>query len=199
MMKKLFIFLALVASLGLMQAQQVSSRARATLMMTHARPEFMIKDVKIYTDTMTVYMLAENVIYPFGKWESIEKYITDCQLLWTRDIGYKKYFDSMEVGVNTLSRLDGSFIDVYYSIHTSLVEVLAGKITDKEVVLANGLHPGMKKDEFFDIFFNKFPRSYVAEVNVLKVISGAGEVGQIYTFKGKKLRHIGIISRYKYY
>ena len=38
-----------------------------------------------------------------------------------------------------------------------------------------------------------------ADVSVLKVISGAGEVGQIYTFKGNKLRHIGIVSRYKYY
>ncbi len=199
MMKKLFLFLALFASLGMVQAQQVSSRARATLMMNYARPEYMIKDIKIYTDTMTVYMLAENVIYPFGKWESIEKYITESQLLWTRDIGYKQYFDSMEVGVNTLRRLDGSFIDVYYGIHTSLVEVLAGKITDSKIVLANGLHPGMKKEEVFHVFFNKFPRSYVAEVNVLKVISGAGEVGQVYTFKGKKLRHIGIISRYKYY
>ena len=198
-MKKLILFVALAAGMGLAGAQQVSSRAKAVLMMSYARPEYMIKDVKIYTDTLTVYSLAENVVYPFGKWESIDKYITGTQLLWTRDIGYKRYFDSMEVAVNTLRRLDGSFIDMYYGIHTSLVEMLGGKITDAEVVLANGVKVGDGKEAVFNVFFNKFPKSYVNDIHVLKVISGANEVGEIYTFKGKTLRHIGIISRYKYY
>lgn len=198
-MKKLILVIALLTSMGVASAQQVSLRAKAMLMMSYARPEYMIKDVKIYTDTMTVYTLADMVVYPFGKWENIDKYITETQLLWTRDIGYKRYFDSMEVAVNTLRRLDGSYIDMYYGIHTGLVEMLDGKITDTNVVLTSGLHAGMTKQDVFNVFFKKFPHSYVNEVQVLKVISGANEVGQIYTFKGNKLRHIGIISRYKYY
>lgn len=198
-MKKLILAITLVSSMGVAGAQQVSSRAKAMLMMSYVRPEYMIKDVKIYTDTMTIYTLADMVVYPLGKWENIEKYITGTQLLWTRDIGYKRYFDSMEVAVNTLRRLDGSYIDMYYGIHTGLVEMLDGKITDTNVVLANGLHAGMSKMDVFNVFFKKFPRSYVNEVQVLKVISGANEVGQIYTFKGNSLRNIGIISRYKYY
>jgi Tfp pilus assembly protein PilZ len=198
-MKKLILSIALVASVCVAGAQQVSLRAKAMLLMSYARPEYMIKDVKIYTDTMTVYSLAENVVYPFGKWESIEKYITETQLLWTRDIGYKQYFDSMEVGVNTLRRLDGSYINMYYGIHTSLVEMLDGKITDSAVVLANGIRVGMKKEDVFQVFFKKFPKSYVSDIHVLKVISGANEVGEVYTFKGKNLRHIGVISKYKYY
>ncbi|MBR1644871.1 MAG: hypothetical protein IJ684_05855 [Bacteroidales bacterium] len=198
-MKKQILFLVLLLSVGCCMAQEVSSRAKAMRMMSYARPEYLVKDIKVYTDTMTVYTLADYVVYPIGRWETVEQYITSSQLQWYRDIGYKKYYDSMEVSVNTLRRLDGSYIDMYRAITTGLVEMLDGKIYDSDVVLDNGLHAGMSKAEVFAVFFKKFPKSYTADIKVLKIISGAGEVGQVYTFKGNRLRHIGIISRYKYY
>lgn len=198
-MKKIALILALVTLTAVGYAQEVSSRAKAMRMMTYARPEYMVKDIKVYVDTMTVISRSEYVIYPIGKWDNIESYITATQLQWYRNIGYKKYFDSMEVSVNTLSRLDDSYLDMYRSIWTGRVEMLQGKINDSEIVLANGVHVGMTKEDVFGIIFKKFPRSYVADINVLKVMSGAGEVGEVYTFKGNKLRHIGIVSKYKYY
>ena len=198
-MKRIILFAVLLFTLGSIQAQEVSARAKAMRMMTFAKPEYMIKDIKVFTDTMTVYSLADYVIYPIGKWENVEQYITNTQLQWYREVGYKNYFDSMTVSVNTLRRLDDSFLDMYRSITTGRVEMISGKITDPEVVLDNGIHVGMTKDEVFRVLFKRFPKSYIADVNVLKVISGAGEVGQIYTFRGNRLRHIGIISKYKYY
>ncbi len=182
-----------------LSAQEISSRAKAMRMMTFSKPEYMVKDIKVLSDTMTVYSLSDYVIYPIGKWENVEQYITNTQLQWYREVGYKRYFDSMTVSVNTLRRLDGSYLDMYRSIATGRVEMVAGKITDPEVVLDNGVHVGMTKEEVFRIVFKRFPKSYVSDINVLKVISGAGEVGQIYTFRGNKLRHIGIVSKYKYY
>ncbi len=198
MKKAVLIAAMLLTAVGAM-SQQVASRAKAMRMMSFSRPEYQIKDIKVYADTMTVYSLANYVIYPFGEWTSVEQYITDNQLSWYRDIGYKKYFDSMEVSVNRMSRLDGSYIDMYYSIWTKKVELLAGYILDKEVQLANGIHTGMTKDEVMNVFFKRYPKSYTADVLVLKVISGAGEVAEIYTFKGTKLRHIKIETAYKYY
>lgn len=177
----------------------VSSRAKAMRMMAFGRPEYLIKDIKVYTDTMTVYTMANQVIYPFGVWESMEDYITDNQLHWYRESDYRKYFDSMEVSVNRMSRLDGSYLDLFYSIWTRKVEVLAGHVSDPEIVLANGLRPGDTKDDVFKVFFKKYPKSYTSDVSVLKVISAAGEVAQIYTFKGQRLRHIKIETAYKYY
>ncbi len=198
-MKKIVLIAAMVLLAVSGTAQQVASRAKAMRMMSFSRPEYQIKDIKVYADTMTVYSLANYVIYPFGEWESVEQYITDNQLSWYRDIGYKKYFDSMEVSVNRMSRVDGSYIDMYYSIWTKKVELLAGYILDKEVKLDNGIHTGMTKDEVMNVFFKRYPKSYTADVLVLKVISGAGEVAEIYTFKGTKLRHIKIETAYKYY
>ncbi len=88
---------------------------------------------------------------------------------------------------------------MYHSITTGRVEMIAGRITDAEVKLDNGVHVGMSKEDVFRTVFKRFPKSYVNDIAVLKVISGAGEVGQVYTFRGNKLRHIGIISKYKYY
>ena len=198
-MKKVVLIAALMlVSVGAM-SQQVASRAKAMRMMSFSRPEYQIKDIKVYADTMTVYSLANYIIYPIGEWASVEQYITDNQLSWYRDIGYRKFLDSMEVSVNRMSRYDGSYIDMYYSIWTKKVELLGGYIIDKEVQLANGIHVGMTKDEVMNVFFKRYPKSYTADVMVLKVISGAGEVAEIYTFKGTKLRHIKIETAYKYY
>lgn len=198
-MKRILAIALVVLCAGTAMSQQVASRAKALRMLNFSRPEYQIKDIKVYTDTMTVYSLAEYIIYPFGQWSSVEQYITDNQLSWYRDIGYKKYYDSMEVSVNRMRRTDDSYIDLYYSIWTKKVELLGGYITDKEVQLVNGLHVGMSKDDVFKVFFKKYPKSYTSDVTVLKVISGAGEVAEIYTFRGQKLRHIKIETSYKYY
>ncbi len=204
-MKKTLSFVALLLCCTVAFSQQnpsgsgLSSRAKAMRMMNFSRPEYMIKDIKVYTDTMTVYSLSNYVIYPFGVWESMEHYITDNQLHWYRESDQRRFFDSMEVSVNRMRRLDDSYLDLYYSIWTKKVELLDGRINDPEVVLANGLHVGMSKDDVFKVFFKQYPKSYTADVAVLKVVSGAGEVAEIYTFKGSRLRHIKIETAYKYY
>ncbi len=198
-MKKVLLTVALVATLTTTFAQEVSSRAKAMRIMKFARPEYQVKDIKVLVDTMTVYALNEQVVYPFGKWNSIEQYITDGQLRWDREVGYKHYLDSMHVSVNTLKRLDGSEIDVFRSISTGLMEILAAHITDPEVSFVNGLHPGMTKADVFNVFFDTYPTSYTQDITVLKVVSGAHEVEQVYTFKGQRLRLIEVRSRYKYY
>lgn len=204
-MKKILTIAALVLCSTLAFSQPatstsgLSSRAKAMRMMNFSREEYMIKDIKVYTDTMTVYSLSNIIIYPFGQWESMEQYITDNQLHWYRESDYRKFFDSMEVSVNRMKRLDDSYLDMFYSIWTRKVELLGGRINDPEVILTNGIHVGMSKDDVFKVFFKKYPKSYTSEVAVLKVISGAGEVAEIYTFKGQKLRHIKIETAYKYY
>ncbi len=198
-MKKIALILALTAVLFSANAQQVSSRAKAVRMLAYARPEYMVKDVKVYADTMTVFALSDYPIYPLGKWGTVEDFITNNQLLWYRESGYKTFYDTMTVSVNTLKRLDGTNINVYRSIWTKKLEMVAAKITDSAVVLDNGIRVGMTKEQVFKTIFKSYPKSYTTDINVLKVIAGAAEVGEIYTFKGNKLRHIQIVSRYKYY
>lgn len=198
-MKKILLMVALAATLTTGMAQEVSSRAKAMRIMKFARPEYQVKDVKVLVDTMTVYALNEQVVYPFGKWNSIEQYITNGQIRWDREVGYKNFLDSMHVSVNSLKRLDGSEIDVFRSISTGLMEILAAHITDPEVAFVNGLHPGMTKEDVFNVFFDTYPASYTQDITVLKVVSGANEIEQVYTFKGRRLRSIDVRSRYKYY
>ncbi len=195
----LTVVLLVLAFTASAQRSQVSSRAKAVRMLAYARPEYQVKDVKVYADTMTVFSLADYPIYPLGKWKTVEDYITNNQLQWYREYGYKTFFDTMTVAVNTLKRLDGTNINVYRSIWTNKLEMVAAKITDTAVVLDNGIRVGMSKEEVFKVIFKSYPKSYTADINVLKVIAGAAEVGEIYTFKGNKLRHIQIVSAYKYY
>lgn len=198
-MKRYFLIVALLLTAITTNAQQVSSRAKAVRMLAYARPEYQVKDVKVYADTMTVFSLADYPIYPIGKWSSVEQFITNNQLQWYRESGYKSFYDTMTVAVNTLKRLDGTNINVYRSIWTNKLEMVYAKITDSAVVMDNGVKVGMSKEDVFKVVFKSYPKSYTSEINVLKVISGAAEVGEIYTFKGNKLRHIQVVSKYKYY
>lgn len=198
-MKKILAAAVLLFFAFTVNAQHVSSRAKAVRMLAYARPEYQVKDVKVYADTMTVFSLADQPIYPLGKWSSVEQYITSSQLLWYRESGYKSFYDTMTVAVNTLKRLDGTNINVYRSIWTGKLEMVYAKITDSAVVLDNGIKVGMSKEDVFKVVFKSYPKSYTTDINVLKVIAGAAEVGEIYTFKGGRLRNIKITSKYKYY
>lgn len=198
-MKRIMFIVVLLATVSTITAQEVSSRAKAMRMMAFAKPEYQIKDIKIFADTMTIYSLSDYVVYPFGKWDNVEQFITNSQLQWYRESGYKQFYDTMSVSVNTMRRLDGSHLDIYRSIWTSKVEMIGAKITDPEVILANGLKVGSTKDEVLATFFKRYPKSYTMDVMVVKIISGASEVGEVYTFKGNKLRKIDVVSKYKYY
>ena len=198
-MKKIILIAALLIPAVTINAQQVSSRAKAVRMLAYARPEYQVKDVKVYADTMTVFSLADYPIYPLGKWSTVEQFITNNQLHWYRESGYKRFYDTMTVAVNTLKRLDGTNINFYRSIWTEKLEMVYAKITDSAIVLDNGIKVGMSKEDVFKVVFKSYPKSYTTDINVLKVIAGAAEVGEVYTFKGNKLRHIQIVSKYKYY
>lgn len=198
-MKKTIIAIALVVMATCGWSQEVSSRAKAMRMMSFAKPEYQVKDIKIFADTMTIYSLSNYVVYPFGVWDNVEQFITNSQLQWYRESGYKQFYDTMSVSVNTMKRLDGSYLDIYRSIWTNKVEMVGAKITDPEIVLSNGLHVGVTKQEVLSKFFKNHPKSYTMDVMVLRIISGASEVGEVYTFKGNKLRKIEVVSKYKYY
>lgn len=198
-MKRVILIICLAATIGTAWSQEVSSRAKAIRMLKFAKPEYQVKDIKIFADTMTIYSLSNYVVYPFGVWDNVEQFITNSGLQWYRESGYKQFYDTMSVSVNTMKRLDGSYLDIYRSIWTNKVEMVGAKITDPEIVLNNGLKVGATKQEVFDKFFKKHPKSYTLDVTVIKIISGASEVGEVYTFKGNKLRKIEVVSKYKYY
>lgn len=198
-MRKILVFAVIILSLGEVFSQNLSQRAISARMKTFARPEYMVKDIKYYTDTMTVISLSEYVIYPLGKHSKIESYVHRSGIDWYRESGYQNFFDTLHVSVNTLSRLDGSHVDAFIAINTNKMEMVDGYITDTNIVLQNGIKVGMSKEEVFSKFFSTYPRAYLANINVLRVSSGANEISEIYTFRGKKLKSIGFVTRYKYY
>lgn len=198
-MKRIFFAICLTLAIGSAWSQEISSRAKAVRMLSFARPEYQVKDIKIFADTMTIYSLSDYVVYPFGVWDNVDQFITNSQLQWYRESGYKQFYDTMSVSVNTMKRLDGSYLDIYRSIWTNKVEMIGAKITDPDVTLTNGLHVGVSKQDVINKFFNKHPKSYTTDIAVIKIISGASEVGEVYTFKGNKLRKIEVVSIYKYY
>ena len=55
-MKKILTLALLLLAFGSANSQQVASRAKAMRMMSFSRPEYQIKDIKVYADTMTESM-----------------------------------------------------------------------------------------------------------------------------------------------
>ena len=93
-MRKILVFAVIILSLGEVFSQNLSQRAISARMKTFARPEYLVKDIKYYTDTMTVISLSEYVIYPLGKHSKIESYVHRSGIDWYRESGYQNFFDT---------------------------------------------------------------------------------------------------------
>lgn len=198
-MKKILTITAILLCICGAYAQNLSQRAISARMKDFSRPEYMVKDIKYYTDTMTVVSLSEYVIYPLGKYNRVESYVNRSGIDWYREVGYQRFFDTMNVSVHSLKRLDDSFIDVFMAINTEKMEIVGAYITDTIVKLQNGIKVGMSKEDVFKVFFEKTPRAYLANVNVLRVASGANEIAELYIFKRNKLKAIAFVTKYRYY
>ena len=199
-MKKIaFIALALLSMYNV-EAQNISQRARSMRMESYAKDEYQVKDIKIFDDTMFVICRSEYVHYPVGKYNSVDAYINRSNLDWYRQMNYRSFFsDSLSVPVTNISRLDGSYIDTYSSINTGKMEIIAGHITDSSIKLRLKVCVGMSKKDVFGAFFRSFPKTYIADINVLRVVSAGGEFAQIFTFKRNRLQYIDFITNYRYY
>lgn len=199
MKKVAFIALALLGICSL-EAQNISQRARSMRMESYAKDEYQVKDIKIFDDTMFVICRAEYVHYPLGKYNSVDAYINRSYLDWYRNMTYRSFYnDSLRVPVTKISRLDDSYIDTYSSINTGKMEIIGGNITDPAIKLRLKVCVGMKKNDVFAAFFRSFPKTYIADINVLRVVSAGGEFAQVFTFKRNRLQSIAFITNYRYY
>ena len=199
-MKKIALFSLILISICSLEAQNISQRARSMRMESYAKDEYQVKDIKIFDDTMFVICRSEYVHYPLGKYNSVDAYINRSNLDWYRQMNYRKFFsDSLSVPVTHINRLDGSYVDTYSSMNTGKMEIIAGHITDSSIKLRLKVCVGMKKSEVFAAFVRAFPKTYIADINVLRIVSAGGEFAQVFTFKRNKLQYIDFLTNYRYY
>ncbi len=199
-MKKIALIAIALLSICNVEAQNISQRARSMRMESYAKDEYQVKDIKIFDDTMFVICRSEYVHYPVGKFNSVDAYINRSNLDWYRQMNYRSFFsDSLRVPVTNIKRLDDSYIDTYSSINTGKMEIIGGHITDPAIKLRLKVCVGMSKKDVFMAFFRAFPQTYIADINVLRIVSAGGEFAQIFTFKRNRLQYIDFITNYRYY
>ncbi|MBR5784781.1 MAG: hypothetical protein IKY43_06415 [Bacteroidales bacterium] len=199
-MKKVAIILVSILSIVSVEAQNISQRARSLRMESYAKDEYQVKDIKIFDDTMIVICRSEYVHYPLGKYNSVDAYVNRSRMDWYREMSYRNFFnDSLRVPVTRVHRLDGSFIDTYSSMNTGKMEIIGGHITDSEILIRQKVRVGVKKTDVYSAFFRAVPRTYIADINVLRIESAGGEFAQLFTFKRGVLVSIDFLTSYRYY
>ena len=74
-------------------------------------------------------------------------------------------------------------------------DLFKGEIYDNEVKFVNGVNIGMSKEEFCNIFFDKFSKDLRSKYNIFVLESCVEDIKHYYTFVDNKLKSITFGSR----
>ena len=199
-MKKIVVLMLFVGFLGgNLYSQNLSRRAKADRLAQIANPNLGVKEVKSQFDTLIIVSLAEELFYPFGKYKSVNEFVQKGNIEWYRSAERHDFSDTLDITVYNFARLDGSYLNFYQSVTTGLMDFIDGSITDKDLVLKNGMHVGMSKQEVLEKYFKNPPRAYTEDIKVIKIFSGLYEIAQIFSFDDEQVSSIGFSSYYIYY
>ena len=91
-----------------------------------------------------------------------------------------------------------SFIKTYFNSEVGKNDIVSGKITDREIVLAKGIHIGESKKDFFAKIFMDAPSYDFSEVDTFYNGDEMGEIHQYFIFRADTLRQVLIKSEYEW-
>ena len=145
--------------------------------------------IKSSNDTLEIVTCAKDVIYPFGKFDTISQ--LKSSILKGFKIVSQKTDDSMYFvydivsGNNRLTLLLDKDPDA--SAHSN---ILKGLITDSSIKTINNIQVGMPADSFYKVFFDKFPSDLSQKFKVLILDYCVNGIKHIYTFRDNKIIRI---------
>jgi hypothetical protein len=159
---------------------------------------------KSFKDTLRLVTCSDYVFYPFGK--LVDKSSLSSSLLKNFTVSNYKLdtFTNKNTEIPFLEKsenLDLSFSgnnlklfldnDPEASTHGYIKE---GKIIDNKVLLLNDIKIGINTEEFYNKFFEQFPKTIYSKYKVVEFISCVEDIKHVYTFKNGKLYLIQFIS-----
>jgi hypothetical protein len=173
-MKLRFLFLLSVLSITLLgckskndQPIQQNSDVVKTKRNTSKIKQLKYDEYQIVKDTLLILTDDDFLDYPFGCFKQLEKLKHRLNYL---DYKQEVYDEKGEIVKLERFYSGNNFIKFYYVErfidNKTRFEIVSAKINDKDILLENGIHVGMNKEEFFSYL----PKSIKFDTSKIKVV-----------------------------
>jgi hypothetical protein len=145
--------------------------------------------IKSSNDTLEIVTCSKDVIYPFGKFDTISE--LKSSLLKGFKIVSQKTDDSMYFVYNIVSGNNRLTLlldkDPDASAHSN---ILNGLITDNSIKTINNIQIGMSADSFYKLYFKSYPSDLSQKFKIVIFDYCVNGIKHIYTFKDNKINRI---------
>ncbi len=143
------------------------------------------------SDTLLIVTCSEYVYSPFG----IIKNKSEFNSSMLKNFSVTNRTDTIDDEKNEFNilKLNTSRLIFFFdndsdaSKHSDLFK---GEIYDSEVQFVNGVHIGMSKVAFYNLFFENFPNELLGKYKYFVLESCVQGMTHIYSFKGNKLQSV---------
>lgn len=150
-----------------------------------------VENIKINKDTLSFVSVGWFYYYPLGKFDKIEDVQKDYPIFSLKIEDIKE-----ENETNRLYRMifKQSFIKLFYQPDTELMEIVSGKIQDKEIEFVDGIRVGVTKEKFLATLFNE--KVDLKEIQVFRIYSALDGINHTYSFDKNILKTIFLDTDY---
>ncbi|MFM9951315.1 MAG: hypothetical protein ACKV1O_25495 [Saprospiraceae bacterium] len=159
---------------------------------------FEIEEYNIVGDTLKIVSTADFLYYPFGSYTD-EKTLAKQFSFMKKSVEYSNQNREQSEGKLPLYRfsLNHSYTKFLYDEEKGRMELIAAKITDREVILSNQVKIGMTKADFIGRFSNQIKPEQIKSVKVIEFISGLLGIWHFYNFDNDILISFYITTDYQ--
>ncbi len=146
-------------------------------------------------DTLKIFSCSDFVYSPFGDIKNKTKLKTS--LLNNFEVKNKTVTESNGEFEFQILTLKSSKIILYFNKNPDGSKdsyIFKGEINDSIVNFTLGIRIGMSSEEFFKVFFDKFPKELMTKYHVIEFSSCVDAITHIYNFYNYKLKSIDYVS-----
>lgn len=159
-----------------------------------ALDSFELVTYELATDTLKLVSTSNFLYYPFGSFSSVSA---------LKKAGLKFAFqqesDASDTSVQIYrATFANSFVKLFQDDEKKKLEIVSGRILNKEIKLINGIRIGTSKRSFFSSFFKKPSTIEKTDHKVIELISGLDGIRHYYAFKNSVITSIKFDSDYQF-
>ena len=153
---------------------------------------------EIHSDTLEIISTSLTTYYPYGNFSNIKELHDRYPFLKIEMESQFPYKDStMLPDTIYILSSNGNQLKLFLEPELKLLQIVSGKIINREIPQINEVSVGMRKVDFIHSYFSKLPEGY-ENINVVEMEAALTGIWHYYNFSPDKLSNIIYISDYQY-
>lgn len=181
------------------KALQISDYSKVDLKSSNNRDTDLIES-KIIGDTLCIVSTSPFLYYPLGVYNSIDNFSKNYGLTMDEKTEYDYSYNDSTTDKTVIYRLSfgNSFIKFLKDDEKNKLEIVSGKVKNKEIYLTNGITIRINiSNNFIKKFITDINSDQIKSINIVKMVSGLTGIWHYYFFKGDTLNYFYFDTDYQ--